>query len=278
MHKKVPVVHPVSSTTRFSHLKMIWNALENTAITLFWVWVVFSCVLVLFSIFFHLRKDSLEQKIDRHRVLWLERETECDDEHLQTIPEAVLDNPNALQHQKCSILISNYATSDRSADHFTQLLRHLAYFCSGLLPGCFHRLDSEGYQQSTHRIAFAEGEPLGDLFTITKRSPTRIEASLERESVDIKTTRLVVMHLDVTASKGAVLILETLQWRSDGKDEDLLPDELPWFLPSEIKVAGFLFYGAQYLETTIPTPQVEAEKLDDNDSFVMVHPLEECAA
>jgi hypothetical protein len=252
---------------------MIWDTLKTFAKVVFWVCIV-SGVFAIPIAYFELRKASLEQKIDRHKVLWLERETERDDEHLQAVPEAVLDNPNALHHQKSSILIPNYATSDRSAEHFTQLLRYLNYFCSEPSAGCFHRLDPEEYQQSTYRIAFAEGEPLGELFTITKRSPTRIEAIWESKCVDIKTTRLVVMHLGVAASNGAVLVLETLRRRSNGKGEDLPPDEAPSFRPREIAVAGFLFYGAEYLETITPTPQVEAEKLDDDDGFVMVHLLE----
>jgi hypothetical protein len=191
---------------------MIWNALKNSAVAIFWVYIVFLGIYALFLPFFFRSKSILEVKIKRHKVSWHERETERDDEHLQTIPEAVLDNPNALHHKKCSILIRNYATSDRSADRFTLLLRRLAYFCSSPFVRYLHHLDSEGYRQTDHRIAFAKGESLCNFLAITKRSPTRVEASSKDEFVNIKTTRLVVMHLDVVTLKGAVLVLETLQW------------------------------------------------------------------
>jgi hypothetical protein len=262
-----------------------------------------TCVLAIPAAYFDKTKKSLEAEIDRHIVSWLERETERDDEHLQTIPEAVLDNPKALQHQKCSIAIPNYTTSDQSAEHFTQLLRHLAYFCSWASAVIFFpSMDLKGYRRISEDKAFAEGELLCDSLRIRKRTPTRVEVSMEHARSYDSMARLLVMHLDVAASKGAVLILETLQWRSDGKGEDLLPDQAPWFLPREIEVAGFLFYGAEYLGTTIPMPQVEEEKLVDDglvgaeyvemimptpqveekklddDGFVMVHPVEKFAA
>jgi Ca2+/Na+ antiporter len=79
---------------------MIWNALKNSAVAIFWVYIVFLSIYALFLLFFFRRKSILEVKIERHKVSWHERETERDDEHLQTIPEADLDNPNAPHHQK----------------------------------------------------------------------------------------------------------------------------------------------------------------------------------
>jgi hypothetical protein len=238
-------------------------------------------------------------------VSWLERET-SDDEHLQTIPEAVLDNPNALQHKKYSISIPNYTITDQSTEHFTQLLRHLTYFCSGLFAGYCHRRDSKGYQQTSDRASFAKSEPLNNAYHILKRSSTRVEARRLKEFDNIRTTQLVVMHLDVTPSKGAVLVLETLKWLPEGTGKDLPLDKpgVPCFLPPEIARVAFLVYGAEYLETTIPmpqveekklvnegfvacvgeeyletaTPKVEEEKLDDDDRFVMLHPVRKRAA
>jgi hypothetical protein len=283
---------------------MVWQTLKTIAKVVFWVFIA-TCVLVIPLVYIEDRRRSFEAKIDCHTVSWLERETR-DDEHLQTIPEAVLDNPNALQHKKYSISIPNYTISDQSTEHFTQLLRHLAYFCSGLLAGYYHRRDSTGYQQTSDRASFAKGEPLNLLYHIIERSPTRVEVSGVREYDNIRMTQLVVMHLDVTPSKGAVLILETLKWLSAGIGKDLPLDEIgvAGFLPPEIARAAFLVYGAECLQTTIPMPQVEEEKLvddgfvacvgeeyletamprveeeqlDDDDSFVMVHPVGKRAA
>jgi hypothetical protein len=281
---------------------MIWKTLKTIAKVIFWVHIVFG-VFIIPLVYFELRKASLEQKIDCHTVSWLERET-SDEEHLQRIPEAVLDNPNALQHKKYSISIPNYTITDQSTEHFTQLLRHLAYLCSGRLAGYCHRRDSKGYQQTSDRASFVKGEPLNFLYDIIERGPARVEVSRVEECDNIRMTHLVVMHLDVTPSKGAVLVLETLKWLSEGTGKDLPLDEIdekrvPCFLPPEIARAAFLVYGAEYLETNIPMPQVEEEKLvddgfvecvgdeyletaipkveeeklDDDDGFVMVHPV-----
>jgi hypothetical protein len=284
---------------------MVWETLETIAKVIFWVFIA-TCVLAIPLAYIDDRQRSFEAKIDCHTVSWLERETR-DDEHLQTIPEAVLDNPSALQHKKYSISIPNYTTTDQSTEHFTQLLRHLAHFCSGLLAGYYHRRDSKGYQQTSDRACFAKGEPLNLLYHIIERSPTRVEVSGVREYDNIRMTQLVVMHRDITPSKGAVLVLETLKWPSEGTGQDLPLDEIgsPCFLPPEIACAAFLVYGAEYLETTIPMPQVEEEKLvddgfvacvgeenlettitkveeekldDDDDGFVMVHRVGKCAA
>jgi hypothetical protein len=284
---------------------MIWDTLKTIARVGFWVFIVTS-VFAIPMAYINDRKWTLEAKIDRHTVSWLERETERDGGHLQTIPKAVLDNSNALEHQKYSIAIPNYTTSDQLAEHFTQLLRHLAYFCGGLSAGYFHRMDSKGHQQTSDRVSFAKGEPLTFTYYIIERGPTRVEASRVTEYDNIRMTQLVVMHLDVTPSKGAVLVLETLQWLSEGTGRDLPLYGAHDFVgnPPEIARAAFLVYGAEYLETTIPTPQVEEEKivddgfvacvgveylemtipkveegeLDDDEGFVMVHPVGKCAA
>jgi hypothetical protein len=160
---------------------MIWNTLKTIAKVVFWVLIV-TCILAIPLAYINDRQWSLEANIDCHTVSWLERETERDDELVQTIPEAVLGNPNALQHQKYSISIPNYTKSDQSAEHFTQLLRHLAHFCSGLLAGYFHLLDSEGYQKAAHRVSFAKDEPLTNTYRILKRNPTRVEARRVEDS------------------------------------------------------------------------------------------------
>jgi hypothetical protein len=224
-----------------------------------WVWILTTIVLGLIIAEQHAEKmqNNLEAKIDRRTVNCWERKVKRNQEHLKLVPQAVLNNPAALHHQRCSIHIPNYAASSRTADHFTHLVRYLAYFSGTPGEGYFDCLAEGGHQlpQIDDRIAFAAGERVCDL----NRGITSVEISMEHEFDRIVLARLLVMRLDTTDVNRAVLILETLRWLSEGTGKDMPFTERPVFLLPKTSSAAFLVYGAEFLVEASHALRVEEE-------------------
>jgi hypothetical protein len=242
-----------------------------------WVWILTTVVLGLIIAEDQARisLNNLEAKIDRRTVTCWERKVKRNQEHLKLVPQAVLNDPAALHHQRCSIHVPNYTASGRSADQFTHLVRYLAYFSGTPGEGYFDCLAEGGHQlpQIDDRIAFAAGERVCDL----KRGITSVEISMEHEFNGMVLARLLVMRLDTTDVNRAVLILETLQWLSEGTGKDMPFTERPVFLLPKTSSAASLVYGAEFLVKASHALRVEEEKLDD-DGFVVLSAMDEVAA
>jgi hypothetical protein len=247
-----------------------------------WMWILTTVVLGLIIVVEEeVRKsvNRLEAEIDRRTVTCWDRKVKRNQEHLKSVPQAVLNNPAALQHQKCSIHVPNYAVSSRTADHFTHLLRYLAYFSSTPESGYFDCVAEGGHQPSQldDRKAFAPGERLCDFRRILKRGITSVEICMGHKFDKRALARLLIIRLDTTDVDHAVLILEELQWLSEGTGKDLPDDYKPVFLMPKTSSAAFVVHGAEFLAKASYAQRVEEEKLDNN-GFVVLSPVDEVAA
>jgi hypothetical protein len=272
--------------TTFITLGLIENMLQIFDMIPTWVWILTTVVLALIIAEDQARisLNNLEAKIDRRTVTCWDRKVKRKQEHLKSVPQAVLNNPAALHHQRCSIHVPNYKASGRSADHFTHLVRYLAYFSGTPGEGYFSGTPGEGYfdclaegghqlPQIDDRIAFAAGERACDL----KRGSLSVEISMEHEYNGLVLARLLVMRLDTTDVNRAVLILETLQWLSEGTGKEMPFTQWPVFLLPKTSSAAFLVYGAEFLVKASHALRVEEGKVDD-DGFVVLSPVHEVAA
>lgn len=222
---------------------------------------------VIAAVYCTYKQIILEARIDRHPVLWPERKSDREDGNILTIPHVALDDPMALRHEKCSIAIPNYTISDRPREHFTSLLRHMT--CSTQHP-LFEILVHIAHEQHVDRLDFVEGDLVSKYFRIFKRSPMRVEFSMEKIMSDEDVAGLLVLRLDVTATKGVSLILEMLEWNSRGNGFDLPSSHSyrPYFL-CDLGSAALLVSGADFLGTTSQA----SKEIVDEDDFVIIPPM-----
>lgn len=202
------------------------------------------------------KHTSLELKTNRHTVSSQERSKDHSNGNLQSLPQALLSNPNALPflHEKCSIPIPNYTISKDTPEHFTHFLRHnmtsfarypQAWIFWLVLPKHRHTSSPEYIE----RLNFVEGDLVCSVYRVVKARPTYVELSMDVPPRFGAISGLLVIRLQARADSGVVLITETLQWTTDGTTRDLpLSKPLPKLL-HEFASASLLVSGAGFLRS-----------------------------
>lgn len=200
------------------------------------------------------KHSSLEAEINRGTVSDTEREKARREGTLQTVPAVQFnhhDGPRTL-HERCAIILPTYSISDRSAEHFTKLLRHnmssfarfpQAWIFWLMLPEKRHTFASSFIDS----LDFREGDLVCGLYKVVKRSPTSVELSMEAPQSFGGIGGLLVVRLEATSGEQVALITETLQWTTGGEPKNLpLSKPIPRFL-HEIASASLLVSGAKFL-------------------------------
>ncbi|KAM0703201.1 hypothetical protein Q7P35_009139 [Cladosporium inversicolor] len=199
---------------------------------------------------------NLEAKANRHIVKAQERSIDCNNGNLQSLPQALLSNPNALPflHEKCSIHIPIYTISNDTPEHFTRLLHHnmmsftrypQAWIFWLVLPKHRHTF-SRSYIE---RLDFVEGDLVCGVYRVVKAKPSYVELSMEVPPRFGTVAGLLVIRLQARADSGVDLITETLQWTTEGLIRDLpLSKPLPKLL-HEFASASLLVSGADLLRS-----------------------------
>lgn len=200
------------------------------------------------------KHSNLEAKTNRHIASAQERSDDHNNGNLQSLPQALLNNPDALPllHEKCTIHIPNYTISNDTPEHFTRLLRHnmtsfarypQAWIFWLVLPKHRHTFSPKYIEH----LSFVEGDLAYGVYRIVKAKPTYAELNMEVPPRFGAVAGLLVIRLQARADSGVDLITETLQWTTNGTVRDLpLSKPLPKLL-HEFASAALLVSGAQFL-------------------------------